>query len=185
MKRLFLAIDLPERIIDDISATYQAIHGARWMREEQLHITLRFYGETPGDREDVLVKALGNIAEPPFSLRLKGVGHFPPRGEPRILWVGIAAQERLMRLASLIENVSVKTGFERERRNFSPHLTVARLHRVSPDRVAQYLVGNSLFSTEPFEVRDFHLYASHLGKAGATYTKEASFRLEAGPLPSE
>ena len=45
MKRLFLAIDLPERIIDDISATYQAIHGARWMREEQLHITLRFYGD--------------------------------------------------------------------------------------------------------------------------------------------
>ncbi|MBN1575258.1 MAG: RNA 2',3'-cyclic phosphodiesterase [Chitinispirillaceae bacterium] len=183
MKRLFLAIDLPQRIIDDIGATYRAIHGARWMREEQLHITLRFYGETSPDREESLVKALEGIASPPFPLRLKGVGHFPPRGEPRILWVGIAAQELLMRLASRVENVSVKAGFAHEKRSFSPHITVARLHGVSPDRVAQYLVGNSLFSTEPFEVRDFHLYASHPGKAGATYTREVSFTLETPPLP--
>ena len=178
MKRLFLAIDLPERIIDDISATYRAIHGARWMGEEQLHITLRFYGETPPDRVDALINALQSIAAvAPFTLRLKGAGQFPPRGAARILWVGIAVEEQLMRLAALAENASVKAGFEPERRKFSPHITVARLSAVSPDRVAEFIVENSLFATEPFEIRAFHLYASHLGKSGATHTREASFRL--------
>ncbi|MBN1308503.1 MAG: RNA 2',3'-cyclic phosphodiesterase [Chitinispirillaceae bacterium] len=182
MKRLFLSIDLPQRIIDDIGATYRAIHGARWMSEKQLHITLRFYGATPPEREEDLIKALQEIAVPPFPLRLKGVGHFPPRGEPRILWAGIAPEKRLVWLASLVENVSVKAGFAREKRAYAPHITVARLHGVSHDRVAQYLVSNSLFLTEPFEVRDFHLYASHLGKAGATYDREVSFTLEAPRL---
>ncbi len=180
MKRLFLAIDLPERIIDDIGSTYQAIHGARWTPENQLHITLRFYGETSPEKEAVLINSLRSISQPPFSIRLKGVGYFPPRGEPRILWVGVTPHEQIMRLASQIENVSVKSGFEREKRNFSPHITVARLHSVSRERVAQYLISNSLLSSEIFEVRTFHLYSSHLGKAGATYTKEASFHLDAG-----
>jgi 2'-5' RNA ligase len=175
MKRLFLAIDLPERIIDDIADTCRAIHGARWMTDEQLHLTLRFYGETPPEREEALFRALSGIRSAPFSLRLKGAGQFPPRGEARILWVGVAPEERLMRLAAQVENASVAAGFERERRNFSPHITVARLNAASPERVAMFLVENSLFATEPFEVQSFHLYASHLNKSGAHYTREATF----------
>ncbi len=183
MKRLFLAIDLPERIIDDISDTYQAIPGARWMGEQQLHITLRFYGDVPPDRENALVNALRAVTFPPFSLRLKGVGHFPPRREARLLWVGIAPEPLLLKLHSLVENASVKAGCEREGRRFSPHITVARLGSSAPDRVAQYLTVNNLFATEPFEVNGFHLYSSRLGKAGAHYTREASFSLEAPGLP--
>ena len=179
MKRLFLAIDLPERIIDDISATYVAMPGAHWIAEKQLHLTLRFFGELPGDRKDLLIQVLSTVSIPPFSLQLKGAGYFPPRGEARVLWLGIAAQPELVRLVSSIETNVVKAGFRREPRKFSAHITVARLHGVTPDRLARYVVSNSLFSTEPFEVNAFHLYCSHLGKQRATYTREVTYALPA------
>jgi 2'-5' RNA ligase len=175
MKRLFAAIDLPERIIDDICATYQAIPGARWMREEQLHLTLRFYGETSTDQEESLMKALAKITLPPFFLSLKGTGFFPPRKEARILWIGTAQQPLLLRLQALVEKSSVACGFARDRRRFFPHISVARLKAAHPDRIARYLVENSLLKSELFEVRAFHLYSSHLGKEGAHYIREVTF----------
>ncbi|MCX7727637.1 MAG: RNA 2',3'-cyclic phosphodiesterase [Chitinispirillaceae bacterium] len=177
MKRLFLAIDLPERIREDISDTYQVIHNARWMSEEQLHITLKFLGELTASQEETLIKAMSTISFSPFSLRLKGVGYFPPRQEPKILWVGIEEEAALFKLYSLIETACVRAGFERDKRKFSPHITVARLNGSSPERVASYLVTNSLFSTESFEVTEFHLYSSHLSKDGAKYLKEVTFPL--------
>ncbi len=177
MKRLFLAIDLPERIIDDISATYSAIPGVRWIQEEQLHLTLRFFGELPGDRESALVKVLSTVSARPFSLRVKGTGYFPPRGEARVLWVGIDQEPALPRLVSAIESDVVRAGFKREPRKFTGHVTVARCSHAPSDRLAQYLVANSLFTTESFEVNAFHLYTSHLGKNHATYTREVSFTL--------
>jgi RNA 2',3'-cyclic 3'-phosphodiesterase len=175
LKRLFLAIDLPERIIDDISATYMAIPGVRWTGEEQLHLTLRFFGELPGDRESALIKVLSTIAARPFSLRVKGAGFFPPRGETRVLWVGIAQEPVLPKLVSAIETSVVRAGFKREPRKFTGHITVARCSHAPSDRLAEYLIANSLFTTESFEVNAFHLYSSHLGKNHATYTREVSF----------
>lgn len=176
MKRLFCAIDLPERILDEITATYQAIHGARWMAENELHCTLRFYGATAPDREQSLVSALRSINATPFLLRCKGVGYFPPRKDPTVLWIGLADDNGMLaRLQSSIERTSVAAGFSPEPRKFTPHITVARLNGVSPDRVAGYILANSLFTTAPFESTGFHLYASHLGKSGATYTREYTF----------
>ena len=183
MKRLFLAIDLPERIIDDITATYMAIPGVRWIHEEQLHLTLRFFGELPGDRENLLVKTLTSVAMHPFFLRVKGAGHFPPRGEPRVLWLGIAPPDELSRLVSSVENKVTGAGFKREPRKFNGHITVARCRNASPERIARYLAANSLFTSEPFTVSAFHLYASHLGKDHATYIREVTFPLGTTGLP--
>lgn len=177
MKRLFLAIDLPERIVDNITATYMAIPGARWVHEKQLHLTLRFFGELPGDREERLIKTLASVTLPSFSLRVKGTGHFPPRGEPKALWLGVTPQDELSRLASSVESSVVSAGFNREPRKFKGHITVARCRSASSERVAQYIAANSLFTSEPFTVSAFHLYASHLGKNHATYTREVTFPL--------
>ncbi len=182
MKRLFLAIPLPEHVIDDISATYQAIPGARWMSDNQLHVTLRFLGETPGNQESTLVEALRSVSVPPFRLLLKGVGYFPPRGDARILWVGIVDEPALARLHTQVENASVRSGYDPDKRKFSPHITVARLGSAHPARVARFLASNNLFSTGPFEVKEFRLYSSHLGKEGAHYSEEATFVLS--QLPS-
>ena len=94
MSRLFIAIDLPERIKDDISGLYMAIPGAKWLDQSKIHITLRFIGDIAGDTMEKIISSLSTLSMPPFELYLKGVGHFPPRKTPRILWVGIAESPR-------------------------------------------------------------------------------------------
>lgn len=90
MPRLFVAIDLPERIKDDLTATYIALPGARWTGQAQLHLTLRFIGEVPGDKAEGIASTLRQVNGPAFSLRLSTVGYFPPRRDPRILWAGLS-----------------------------------------------------------------------------------------------
>jgi 2'-5' RNA ligase len=177
MPRLFVAIDLPERIKDDITATYVAMPGARWMDEEHLHLTLRFIGDTPGDMADRIKSALRSINTPSFSLKMKNVGFFPPRREPRILWAGVTESEELLRVQSKIERAMVSLGLSPEERKFHPHVTVARLNGTPVHKVAQYVTENSLFVTEPFTVSSIHLYSSTLHKEGSHYAKEETFGL--------
>jgi 2'-5' RNA ligase len=178
MPRLFIAVDLPERIKDDIIATYVNMPGARWMDEEHLHLTLRFIGDVPGDMAVRIKNALRPINAPSFLLNIKNVGFFPPRRDPRILWVGLTESEDLIRLQSKIERKVVSLGLEPEGRKFHPHVTVARLNGTPATKAAQYLTQNSLFVTEPFTVSAVHLYASTLHRDGSHYAKEESYALQ-------
>lgn len=177
MPRLFVAIDLPERIKDDISSTFMAIPGAKWTNDAQLHITLRFIGEVNNDTTEKVALSLNSAIVAPFNLTLKGVGHFPPRKEPRILWVGIADNPELIRLQNKIERAVISTGIEPETRKFHPHITIARLNGAPVQKVALFLSTHSLFITEPFEVSQYHLYCSHLSKEGAYHEIWATYKL--------
>lgn len=177
MPRLFVAINIPDRIKDDITATFCAMQGARWVEDHQIHLTLRFIGEVSNDTEEMVRKALRLVKGQPFSLRVKGVGFFPPRNEPKILWAGIAENEELLRLQTRIERIVVSTGLDRDDRKFHPHITLARLHATHAQHVARFVTQNSLFITEEFAVSSFHLYSSTLGKEGAIHTKEATYQL--------
>jgi 2'-5' RNA ligase len=178
MPRLFVAIDLPERIKDDITSTYMAIPGTRWTEEAQLHITLRFIGEVDNIITEKIANSLKSALISPFNLTLKGVGHFPPRKIPRILWVGIADNLELIRLQNKIERSVTSTGIEADTRKFHPHITIARLNAAPPEKVALFLSANSLFTTEPFEVSQYHLYCSHLTKEGAHHEILQTYRLQ-------
>ena len=182
MPRLFVAIDLPERIKDDITATYIALPGARWIDEPQLHLTLRFIGEVPGDKAEGIASALRRVSGPAFSLHVGAVGYFPPRRDPRILWAGLSKNEELSRLQARIERSIVSQGLESECRKFHAHITVARLDATPPGRVATWVTQHSLFRTEPFAVSSFHLYSSILKREGALHEKIASYPLEEEPL---
>jgi RNA 2',3'-cyclic 3'-phosphodiesterase len=177
MSRLFIAIDLPERIKDDIAATYVMIPGARWIEEANLHLTLRFIGDVPGDIADRVANALRSVDGPSFSLTMKTAGFFPPRREPRILWVGIAENEDVMRLQARIERSLKNAGIDPDERKFHPHVTVARLSGTPPHKAAEYVTHNSLFATEQFAVSSFHLYESFLRKEGAYHEKIVSYEL--------
>ncbi|HEX3020016.1 MAG TPA: RNA 2',3'-cyclic phosphodiesterase [Chitinispirillaceae bacterium] len=178
MPRLFVAIDIPERIKDDISSTYMAIPGTRWVDDAQLHITLRFIGEVDNNITEKITHSLNATIIPPFNLILKGVGHFPPRKIPRILWVGISDNPELIRLQNKIENSIISTGIQPDTRKFHPHITIARLNAAPEEKIAMFLSANSLFKTEPFEVSQFHLYSSHLKKDGAYHEILQSYRLQ-------
>jgi 2'-5' RNA ligase len=177
MSRLFIAIDLPERIKDALIDTCSAIPGADWIDEARLHCTLRFIGDTQPPDEQSLVNALRPITLEPFTLTLNATGIFPNRGKPRILWAGIANSPQLMRLQRKIEQVCVAIGLPREQRHFHPHITIARLKMVHMEKLAEYIVSTSLFKTDPFEISEFHLYNSITGKQKAHYEKLVTFSL--------
>ena len=177
MPRLFIAVDLPEVILKQLEPLCCGVPGARWSRAEQLHLTVRFIGEVDGTTADEIADTLAALDGDPFSMRLTGVGHFPPRGAPKILWVGVDKNPALEKLHRQIAAALAPFRLPPERRKFRPHITLARLHNTPPDRVGRYIAENNLFKTDEFPIEEFHLYSSQLNPKGAIYTCEYSYPL--------
>ena len=178
MPRLFIAVDLPTDIQKNLESMSFGIPGAKWIDQQQIHLTVRFVGEVDGTTFLDIKAALEQVRLAPFSLALKGVGHFPPRGKPRVLWVGIEQSQPLQSLKKRIDITLAGVGLEPEGRKFSPHITLARLKNSPIHKVANFLAGNGLFSQEPFEVKDFKLYSSTLTPKGAIHKVEKIYSLE-------
>jgi 2'-5' RNA ligase len=178
MHRLFVAIDLPPDIVARLQELCYGVPGAKWVQPEQMHLTLRFIGAVDGGVFRDIREGLAGIQAPGFSLQVKGLGFFPPRKPPRVLWAGLAPVEQVSGLRNRIENVLVGMGLEPEGRKYSPHITLARLHDTPIPKLGRFLAGNSLFATEPFPVSEFHLYSSELTSKGAIHTIEASYPLQ-------
>jgi 2'-5' RNA ligase len=100
---------------------------ARWARIESAHITLKFIGEVPSETIDPIKAALARIRLPdPVEMKFRNVGFFPNERRPRVFWAGIEAGAELGALAAAVETFLEPLGIARERRAFSPHLTLAR-----------------------------------------------------------
>lgn len=177
MPRLFIAVDLPETIKNNLSLMAFGIPGAKWVAPEQLHLTVRFIGEVDGGLFHDIQEILDEIHFASFSLQLKGVGYFPPRGAPRVLWVGLEKSEPLQLLRKKIDTALLRVRIEPEGRKFSPHITLARLKNSPVNKIANFLSGNGLFSQEPFQVEDFKLYSSVLSPKGAYHKVERIYPL--------
>lgn len=178
-KRLFVAIDPPLDIRERLIMLCCGLPNARWTIPEQLHLTLTFIGEVSGSVFLDIREALAGISGPVMTLRLQGVGFFPPRGQPRIVWAGLEKNEPLQVLQRKITTRLFQLGLELENRKFSPHITLARLQQTSATKVGKYLESNSLFQSAPFIIDHFTLYSSILGRKGATHVVEQSYWLSA------
>ncbi len=177
MIRLFIAIDIPEAIRKELEGFGRSIPNARPVPMDQFHLTLKFIGEVEENRILDIDDALKEIIQPEFSLRLKGVGTFPPRGAPRILWAGVEPMDRTIALRNSIERTLAAKGIPRDKRKFFPHLTLARLSNCPIHSLQQFLAGNAFLQTPEFEVEYFHLYSSWLTKKGALHTIQSSYPL--------
>lgn len=178
MYRLFVAIDLTEDAKEAISCIRGGIPGVKWIDMAQLHLTLRFIGDTDDSMLREIREELAGVNSPSFSLVPRGVGHFPPRNDPRVLWVGIERNEALSSLQRLVVEALEKCGLEPERREFSPHITLARLKDTPLSRITPFLEKNRLFSLSPVPVKEFHLYASVLSPRGAVHNRLVSYPLQ-------
>jgi len=178
MLRTFIAIDLPNDVKEHLAMMQGGIPGARWVDDDNLHLTLRFVGDIEGHVFDHLADALDRIQFPPFDVTLSGVGHFPPRKQPKTLWVG-AVSDQLKALRDRVERTVVECGLDPERRKYHPHVTVARLNGSPSSKVARFLASYGMFRHDPFLVKSFHMYISHLHASGADYSREVSFDLRA------
>jgi len=179
MHRLFIAIDFPSEIKEGLSSLCYGLPGAKWIDIDQVHLTLRFIGEVDGGVFRDIRSVLGNVIAEEFSLEIKGVGCFPLRKAPRVLWAGVEKSESMLRLKQKIDSQLIRLGIEPEKRKFSPHITLARFRqKPSSGRVANFLAGNGLFTLPEFPVSEFHLYSSVLSPKGATHRIEASYPLQ-------
>jgi len=176
-KRLFVAIDPPPEIRELLAGLCSGLPEARWIAPEQLHLTLCFIGDVSGAAFLDVKEALGGIHHRPLLLRLQGVGFFPPRGLPRIIWVGIEHNEPLEVLQRKITARLFSLGLEPENRKFSPHITLVRLHQTPPSRVGKYMEIHGLFSSPEFEIDSFLIYSSVLGRHGAHHRVEQAYVL--------
>jgi 2'-5' RNA ligase len=177
MIRLFVAIDIPETIRKEVEGMGRAIPNSRPVPADQLHLTLKFIGEVEGSRLLDIDDALQETSLPAFSLCLQGVGTFPPRGTPRILWAGVQQANRVVALRNSIERTLAAIDIPRERKKYIPHLTLARLRNCPIQHLQQFLAGNAFLQTPEFSVESFHLFSSKLTKKGALHTIISSYPL--------
>ncbi len=178
MIRLFTALAIPDDIAAALDRRQDGLEGARWRPREALHVTLKFYGEIREDVARDLDTELLSVGSGPFEIALEGVGAFSDRGEPTVLWAGLAPNRDLKRLARDCEIAARRVGLNPEGRRFHPHLTLAYLRGADPAKVAGWIQANNLLKSPPIPVDRFGLYSSVLGREGASYRLEAEYPLK-------
>lgn len=183
--RSFIAVLLPEEVRRAVAMTIEELKVYRadvgWVRPENLHLTLRFLGEQ-GERElERAREALGEAAAQasPFAVGLKGLGAFPLRGRPRVVWVGVAeGADRLVGLQAAVEAALAVRGFHPEERPFHPHLTIGRVRGSRGVEALSAALGEEQVFGEA-EVTALHLMRSDLHPTGARYSVLGGFPLGA------
>lgn len=187
--RLFVAVPVDESarsavaaLVETIRAGEPAGRGVRWVRLDGLHLTLRFLGPTPEERVDDLAAAVRRAAASagPFDIRIHGADAFPPVGRPRTLWLDIdRGADRLADLARLLDDELVDAGWERERRPFRAHLTLARADgvRAGPATVAALRVAAAAIAIDS-PIDRIVLFESITGDGRARYVARAEAALE-------
>lgn len=133
MTRVFVCIELSESLRSEIASQLSVLRSirteVRWVERRNLHITLKFLGDVSRGRVDTVMEVLEVCAKDAraFTVNVEGIGAFPSVANPRVLWIGVTrGLKEISALASSIDAQLSCEGFTRERRDFSPHLTIGR-----------------------------------------------------------
>lgn len=175
--RLFVGLDLPWEMRERLSDIATGIPGARWVPDENLHLTLRFIGEVDRPLAEEVDHALAALRSKKFTIVLTGVGTFQKGGRETTLWVGVERNEALDRLQAKIEQALQRVGLEPERRRFVPHVTLAKLDNTVEGKLVSFVQAHNLFRSE-LAVGHFTLFSSILAKEQPVYTAEVEYPLE-------
>ncbi len=169
--RLFVALEIPPAVRENLAALIRDLRAIapqpKWVRAENLHITLKFIGEVADTKLEAIRQALGKArSEAPVTLDFRGLGFFPSEKYPRVFWAGMQASANLKGLATDIDRAMEKLGIPREQRPFSPHLTLARLPVIKENATRDF---------GALHTNQFHLIESKLKPSGAEYTTLETF----------
>lgn len=189
MVRTFVAANLTrelQRALADVQTVLRSSQAdVSWVRQENLHLTLKFLGEVAEARLPKIAEAIREAAgtASPFEIALGGIGAFPSLRGPRVVWVGMeAGAEALTALQAEVEARLQPVGFPRERRPFSAHLTLGRVR--SPrnlDRLAEAVARTPSRGLGSMDVARIELMRSQLSPQGSIYTVLETFPLTKTP----
>jgi len=188
--RAFIAIDLPSEVQDCLRQILTQLNEqmgdvpVRWVAAENIHLTLKFLGDVSTNNIQVLTELLEaeTANQKPMVISVGGVGAFPKIRSPRVIWVGVEAPQELVALQRQIDSHTARIGYARDRRPFSPHLTLGRVSRnATPQdvrKIGDVLASQKIGYLGVARMRAVHLYRSDLKPSGAEYTKlfTASFK---------
>jgi len=188
--RSFVAVNLSPEVRTTLASIEERLKErqhrfVKWVEPESIHMTLKFLGNVPQDRIPAIATAIGTVVEPltEFSLRLESLGAFPNWQRPQVVWVGVGGElDRLEMIQEHIEEALCALGFPRERRRFSPHLTLGRIRdQASGEDRRQFAAWTQSLNFEtgqPVEVRRISLIRSKLTPGGPIYSELTSAALK-------
>ncbi|RMF94431.1 MAG: RNA 2',3'-cyclic phosphodiesterase [Nitrospinota bacterium] len=176
--RTFIGIAISPVIQQQILAAQKAwgevVPGIRWIKPENLHLTLKFLGEIEETLVDPIHHRMQRVAGgvAPFTLTIQGLGVFPNLSRPRVLWLGVnQGKQSLQTLYALLQAELTPLGFPAEKRAYTPHLTLARFKTFSSPSLLSALLQQSLrYEFAPLSVHRIDLIRSQLHPGGAIYT---------------
>jgi RNA 2',3'-cyclic 3'-phosphodiesterase len=165
MMRLFVALELPPDVKTAVLASMGGVAGARWQRDDQLHLTLRYIGAVDRHTGQDVAAALGRVNLRPFTAELAEAGLFEHRGRVDSLWVGVRPAEPIAALAKAVNAALAGVGLPPEPRAYVPHITVAR---------GRGMIGVTGWPQAPiprigWTVNGFALWDSQPGPDGSDY----------------
>ncbi len=185
--RLFWAVNLPAPLKAKLASLQEKLKqtnaDAKWVEEQNLHLTLQFLGDVDAQKTASLTGNMQNVLDgfPAFRLLLGGLGFFPNARRPRVFWAGITGDlPSLKRLHEQVQKANLLSGFPAEEREFSPHLTLARLRSnrgLSALLKAVEELGDSAADLGELSVTSVDLMKSKLSRRGPTYTVLAAIKL--------
>ena len=182
--RLFAAVPVPDPARAQVAGLLEQLRAlqwpVRWVHDEGIHITLKFFGEVATERLDAIEEVVRSAAEriAPLSLRLGELGAFPGPSRPRVLWLGVEAPSALEVLQDRLERRSEAIGFPPEGRPFRPHVTLGRVRegqRLAPSALERC---GARYEQVPFPADRVVLYESVLTRRGPEYTPRLTVSLE-------
>ena len=185
--RVFCAIELPDvvraRLEDHVSRLRKQVPdvAASWSRVENIHLTLKFFGNVAVGRIPRISEAAERAVKQAstFSIRVGETGVFPRPSRPQVLWIGVSdPSDQLTALQEKFENECAAEGFPKENRAYRPHLTIARLGK--PEGARRLAEAHLAMQFEPIDVKvkELVLFRSELSPKGSKYTVISASSLE-------
>lgn len=176
--RCFVAIELTDEVrrnVGKLQESLRSLPGVRWTRPKSVHLTVKFLGNIDDQLVPDICRALDETtaSHEAFDLEIEGVGCFPPRANPRIIWVGAKDDPpgALVRCVGDVEQAMAKLGFPPESRPYTPHATIGRVNdRGGGQKIRERLAKEQGFRPGGLLIEELVLFRSDLRPAGAVYT---------------
>ena len=176
MKRLFAAIKIePEPeirpLLDSLKRKF-AMEKIRWVSPDNIHVTLKFFGDTEEDQIPFLSETFRKIAgeSGPFSISFEKLSFFGSRNNPKVLWLSLKENEELTKLIDKV-NIEFKTpGYNADKDDIHSHLTLGRLKILNDQRNFLEVIKSEISTGKTYAIDHFTIYQSVLTHTGPIYT---------------